>query len=96
MAPHPELVLEYPDKYCLAVPGQEYVVYLRWAGTLKLDLRPSSESESFEYYWFNPKTGKGNPVRIVKGGAVRFFEATGGYPGTLNFTDWVLHVKKSG
>ncbi|HEY9487236.1 MAG TPA: DUF5060 domain-containing protein, partial [Chryseosolibacter sp.] len=29
MAPHPELVQEYPDPYCLAQPGHEYVVYLR-------------------------------------------------------------------
>jgi hypothetical protein len=50
MAPHPELVLEYPEnKYCLALPGQEYVVYLRWGGTLKIDLKTASEKDRFEY-----------------------------------------------
>jgi len=94
MAPHPELVSEYPDKYCLAVPGQEYVVYLRWAGTFKLDLRPSVETDEFEYYWFNPATGKSSNPVTARGGAIRFFSAPGGYPGTVHFTDWVLHIRK--
>jgi len=94
MSPHPELVLEYPDKYCTAIPGKEYVVYLRWGGTLKVDLRPSSESDNFEYYWFNPGTGKSNEVKTVKGGAARFFAAPGGYPGTLDYKDWVLYIRK--
>ncbi|MEP7110285.1 MAG: DUF4038 domain-containing protein, partial [Ferruginibacter sp.] len=94
MAPYPELVLDYPDKYCLASPGEEYVVYVRWGGTLKVDLRPSSESEVFEYDWFDPLTGKSNPAKTVSGGAPRFFSAPGGFPGTLNFKDWVLHIRK--
>jgi hypothetical protein len=94
MAPHPELVLEYSDKYCLANPGQEYLLYLRWGGTLKADLRPSSVADDFEYKWFDPATGKYNNPRTVKGGAIRFFSAPGGYPGTLNFKDWVLHIRK--
>jgi hypothetical protein len=58
MAPHPELVLEYPEnKYCLALPGEEYVVYLRWGGTLKVDLKTTSDNDSFEYRWFDPGTG---------------------------------------
>ena len=94
MAPHPELVMEYPDKYCLAIPGQEYLVYLRWAGTLKVDLRPSSETDSFEYYWFDPGSGKSGAAKTVKGGGIQFFAAPGSYPGTLNFKDWVLHITK--
>ena len=77
MAPHPELVIEYPDKYCLAIPGQEYLVYLRWAGTLKVDLRPSSETDSFEYYWFDPGSGKSNPPKTVQGGSYTFFFSAG-------------------
>lgn len=44
MKPHPELVNEYPDKYCLAVSGGDYVIYLRWGGVCKLDLSDVSES----------------------------------------------------
>jgi hypothetical protein len=29
MTPHPELIKEYPQPFCLAHPGKEYVVYLR-------------------------------------------------------------------
>ena len=36
MAPHPELVKEYPQPFCLANPGEEYVLYLRYGGVAKL------------------------------------------------------------
>jgi hypothetical protein len=94
LAPHPELLHEYPDKYCIALPGNEYVVYLRWGGNVKVDLRPSSEDETFEYSWFDPATGKSLPGKIMKGGDVRYFHSPGGYPAQLEFKDWVLHVKK--
>jgi hypothetical protein len=94
LAPHPELLAEYPDKYCIAVPGDEYVVYLRWGGNVKVDLRPSSEDDTFEYTWFDPSTGKSLPVKTVKGGDVRDFRSPGGYPAQLEFKDWVLRVKK--
>ena len=96
MSPHPKLVLEYPvNKYCLAAPGQEYVVYLRWGGTLKIDLKTTSAKDSFEYYWYDPATGKSLTPKVVKGGTEVFFSAPGGYPGNLNIPDWVLHVKKT-
>ena len=95
MAPHPELIKEYPDSYCLANPGQEYIAYLRWGGTLKIDLRSARETDTFQYYWYDPSTGKSNSPRNIQGGALRFLQSPGGYPGTLAFKDWVLHVKKS-
>ena len=94
MAPHPELIQEHPDKYCLAAPGQEYIVYLRWGGTLKVDLTAASENDTFEYSFFDPKNGKSYPGGTVKGGAPRFFSAPGGYPGNKSFQDWVLHIHK--
>ena len=94
LAPHPELLAEYPDKYCIAVPGDEYVVYLRWGGNVKVDLRPSSENDTFEYTWFDPGTGKSLPVKTVKGGDMRDFRSPGGYPAQLEFKDWVLRLKK--
>jgi hypothetical protein len=96
MAPHPELILEYPEnKYCLALPKQEYVVYLRWGGTLKIDLRSASTSERFQCSWFDPGTGKSSKGKAVSGGAEVFLSAPGGYPGTVVFHDWVLHIRKS-
>jgi hypothetical protein len=87
--------LEYPEnKYCLSLPGEEYVVYLRWGGTCKIDLKGASEKDSFEYRWFDPGTGKSLPPKVIKGGSEVFFSAPGGYPGNVNFHDWVLHMKK--
>jgi hypothetical protein len=85
---------EYPDKYCLADPGQEYVVYLRWGGAVKVNLHPSSEGDIFEYHWFNPGNGKHHDIKTVKGGDIRFFSAPEGYPAVTNFKDWVLHIRK--
>lgn len=94
MAPHPNLVREYPDKYCLAAPGEEYVVYLRWGGTVKIDLSAASEHDRFEYSFFDPGTGEYRGADEVKGGAIRFFSAPGGYPGSEAFTDWVLRIRR--
>ncbi|HZH95472.1 MAG TPA: DUF4038 domain-containing protein [Flavisolibacter sp.] len=95
MSPHAELVLEYPEnRYCLAVPGQEYIVYLRWGGTMKIDLKKTSENDRFQYYWFDPATGKSLTPKEIRGGAEVFLSAPGGYPGNVNFHDWVLHIKK--
>ena len=94
MAPHPELVLEYPDNYALAVPGQEYVIYLRWGGTLKVDLQSTSDTDTFEYYWLDPATGATTNIETLKGGSTPFLSAPGAYPGSLYFHDWVLYIKK--
>jgi len=32
LEPHPELVYENPSHFCLAVPGKEYLFYLRYGG----------------------------------------------------------------
>jgi hypothetical protein len=45
LEPHPELVSEYPARFCSAVPGSRYLVYARYGGTLKLDLRPSRQTD---------------------------------------------------
>lgn len=95
LSPHPELLYEYPAKYCLAKPGNEYIVYLRYAGGIKIDLKPSSETDIFEYYWFDPAEGKYYPPKTIHGGATQYFSSPEAYPATLDFKDWVLHIKKS-
>ena len=70
MSPHPELVREYAEKYCLAVPGREYIVYARYGGSLRMDLNPSSENDTFTYKWYNPVTGEFARTGEIKGGGV--------------------------
>jgi hypothetical protein len=94
LEPHPELVSDYAAKYCAAVPGRRWVVYLRWGGTLRLDLRPSSEKEVFEYSWIDLVERKERPSATVPGGAVREFTTPENFPGRLQYKDWVLHVRR--
>ena len=94
LAPHPELVHEYSEKYCASVPGREYVVYLRWGGSPKIDLKPSSSDDIFEFTWFDPRTGMMRDSGTVSGGDIRYFRAPEGYPGYPYYKDWVLYVRK--
>ncbi len=50
MAPHPELVLEYPQPFCMANPGEEYVLYLRYGGVLKLMMNEKSAANTYSYF----------------------------------------------
>ncbi|MBI4874905.1 MAG: DUF4038 domain-containing protein [Acidobacteria bacterium] len=94
LEPHPDLISDYPAPFCSAVPGQEYVAYLRYGGALKADLRPSAADGTFEFTWIDLAAGK--PVRsgTVNGGAAREFHAPEDYPGTREFKDWLLHIRK--
>lgn len=87
MAPHPELVHDYAARYCLAVPGREYVVLLRWGGVARLDLRPSGEHDTFEYRWLKLADRTMGKVLETQGGAIREFRAQGD-------NDVILHVKR--
>ena len=94
LEPHPELVSEYAAKYCSAIPGQEYLVYSRWGGTLKLDLRSSSASDRFKFTWSDLSNQKEASGGEVAGGGIRAFGTPEDYPGALQYKDWVLHVVK--
>jgi hypothetical protein len=94
LSPDPELLHEYPAKYCLAKPGEEYVIYLRYAGGVKVDLLPSSKDDLFEYYWFDPGSGKYSSPKEINGGDIHYFSAPGSYPAEKNFKDWVLYIKR--
>jgi hypothetical protein len=95
LEPHPELVSEYPAKYCSGIPGNEYVVFARWGGTLKLDLRPSSETDMFEVTWIDLTNQTERKGAAVAGGQIRAFHAPDGYPSVPNYKDWVLHVTRA-
>jgi hypothetical protein len=94
LEPHPELVADYPARYCAAVPGNHFVVYARWGGALKLDLRPSSEHDVFHYTWIDLAARREVNRGSVAGGQAREFHAPEDFPHHPHYKDWLLHVRK--
>jgi len=90
--PHPELVLEYAQPLASAIPGQEYLVYARYGGQLKLDLRSCSESDRFRFTWIDLVVSKEARGGTINGGGIRSFHAPEDYPGNREYKDWLLHV----
>jgi hypothetical protein len=79
------------SKYCLAKPGELYLVYLPKGGTTDLDL--SASSGDFNVKWFNPRTGgdlqAGTRPTVQGGGKV----AVGNPPADVA-EDWVAVVRR--
>jgi hypothetical protein len=79
------------SKYCLAKPGEIYVVYLPAGAATELDLENSRAT--FQVHWFNPRSG--GPLQA---GSVR--EVTGpgkvplGLPPLDPGEDWVALVRR--
>jgi hypothetical protein len=92
LTPHPELVNDYPQPFCLAIPGKEYIVYLRYGGMINLDIGQNNTEKELSYYWYNPATGEATSKNSIKGNHTLQFVAPGIYPGSLKYSDWVLHV----
>jgi len=92
MKPSPKLVTDSPQPFCLANPGKEYVVYLRYGGMMHLDMGEAAVGKQFSFYWYNPATGESTSERKITGGRKVQFTAPGMYPATLDYSDWVLHV----
>lgn len=64
MTPRPELASSH---YCLANPGQEYLIYLPEGGSVTLNLRGTSGQFAME--WFLPRLGRSFPgARPLPGG----------------------------
>jgi hypothetical protein len=68
LEPHPQLVHENRSRFCGAVPGRQYLVFLRRGGALRLDLRLSSTEQQFEFRWIDLVEEKSshsaaNPIR---------------------------------
>ncbi len=95
MKPYPDMVSDSPQPFCLANPGKEYVVYLRYGGMMHLDMGQAATGKQFTAYWYNPSTGESTSKRQVQGGQKVQFTAPGMYPGTLEYSDWVLHIYES-
>jgi hypothetical protein len=92
MKPAPGIISDTPQPFCLANEGNEYVVYLRYGGMMHLDMSEAASGKIFNWNWYNPATGKTTQVQQVQGGRKVQFTAPGMYPGTLDYSDWVLHV----
>jgi len=79
------------SKYCLAKPGELYVVYLPNGGTTDLDL--AGANGAFTVKWFNPRVGgvlQEGSVKSVKGGAT----VSLGQPPAETDQDWTALIKK--
>ena len=96
LEPNPGLTRENPSQYCLADPGREYVFYLRYGGSVKLDLCEFSDSVSYTYRWTDLVKGMDAEHGKISGGKTAEIKCPEDYPGTVIFKDWILHVKASG
>lgn len=95
LEPHPEFVNENPSRFCLAVPGKEYLFYLRYGGSVKVDLKSSDPASEFSYEWIDLVNSKEVRKGTVHGGKVAEIKCPEDYPGFVNFKDWLLHIKRS-
>jgi hypothetical protein len=77
--------------YCLAKPGEVYLVYLPWGDVSTIDLRQASGR--FVVQWFNPRTGgpliDGSVTAIEGGRRVRL-----GAPPSEPGQDWVILIRR--
>ena len=93
LEPHPELVTDNPSHFCLAIPGNEYLFYLRYGGSVKIDLRASPPNREFRYEWTDLVSSTPSSAGKVRGGSVVEIKCPEDYPAFVNFRDWLLYLK---
>ena len=80
------------SRYCLAKPGELYLVYLPAGGTTDLDL--GGASGDFRIQWFNPRSGgeltDGSVARVTAGD-----ETSLGLPPQDAKEDWLIVIRRS-
>lgn len=89
LEPSQKLIDENKDNFCSAIPGKEYIIFLRHGGSVKVNLSNGSEKDKFNIHWFNPRTGIDKSSGNTAGGGSRSFTAPDSF-------DWVLHMVKAG
>ena len=94
MKPHPELVLDYSQPFCLANPSKDYLLYLRYGGYVKLKMNKEEAENTYTYFWYDPSNGKRYETRQIHGKEILNFSCPENYPGVEKFRDWVLYIKK--
>ncbi len=92
LEPHPEFVLENPSHFCSAVPGEEYLIYLRYGGSVSVNLQDAMGKMNFE--WIDLTTGKSARQGEMEGGNVTRFSPPEDYPGSMNYKDWLLYISR--
>lgn len=87
MEPADELVNE--GNYCLAKPGEIYLIYLPYGGPASIDL--TGVEGDFNMSWFNPRSGGDliNTVAIAGGGQVDL-----GAAAEAQEKDWAILIQK--
>ncbi len=93
MQPHAALITDSPQPFCLAIPGKEYVIYLRYGGYMTVKLNAQSNGQ-YSYYFMNPATGEKSQVKDVHGAESIHLTCPGMYPGSKKVRDWVIYIKK--
>jgi Putative collagen-binding domain of a collagenase len=75
MSPHDELITSDMPTWCLAEPGQTYLIYTMHGGPMELNL--NAVTGSFSAQWFDPRTGELTNAHSgpVDGGTTREFGA---------------------
>lgn len=88
MEPHDELLkqCDYLSTYCLAEPGQQYLVYSINGGNFHLSLEPGH----YKLKWIKPASGEAEPVKEIQ---VAAGSDVGFIPPDKN-NDWVLVMKR--
>lgn len=94
MSPHPEFIMEYPQPLCLANPGEEYVIYLRYGGTIKLIMDESAAANQYRYNFLNPASGEIYDSETIEGAKLLSFDCPELYPHHQVLKDWVLYICK--
>jgi len=92
LEPHPELVVENPSRYCLAVPGETYLLFLRWGGAVRLDLAPYSGT-TFTRQWIDLVTEETHKPQELRGGSVQVIHAPEDFPAVRQEKDWILLIQ---
>jgi hypothetical protein len=95
MEPHPELILEYPQPFCLARPGEEYLIYLRYGGSPVINLKTDANEKEYSFFWFNPASGTRTETQVIKGKEFIRLNCPEMYPGVTDLRDWVLYIKSN-
>lgn len=78
------------DRYCLAAPGEVYLVYLPHGGTTDIDL--SHTQRKFGVFWYNPRSSdrlRFGSVGIVQGGS----NVSIGMPPGDHDQDWLAIIQ---
>lgn len=81
------------DRFCLALPGEFYIVYLTQGGSCELDLR--GVEGDLNVAWYNPRKGgclQDGTVKKVKGGQ---WASLGDAPSEED-QDWAILVSREG